>query len=185
MRSEADVLALIAADAWMMAVLAAARSMDLPDCWLGAGFVRRKVWDHLHGFSQTTPLDDVDLLYFQPGDIGQDSERAIEAELRNAIPDVPWSAKNQARMHLRNGDQPYTNTIDAMRYWLETPTCVAVRLAADGGLELAAPYGIDDLLHMIVRPTPAGQRRAEAYRERLESKNWLQQWPRTQAIWPT
>jgi hypothetical protein len=184
MRNEADVLALIAADPWMMAVLETARSAGLPDCWLGAGFVRRKVWDHLHGFNQATPLEDVDLLYFQPGDIGQDSERAIEAGLRSAMPEVPWSVKNQARMHLRNGDQSYTNTIDAMRYWLETPTCVAARLAEDGRLELAAPYGIDDLLHMIVRPTPAGQRRAGAYRKRLEGKNWLRQWPWTQAIWP-
>ena len=177
------MLALIAADPWMMAVLKAAAGMGLPDCWLGAGFVRAKVWDHLHGFDQATSLDDVDLLYFQPGKIGQAGERAIEAALHDAMPDVPWSAKNQARMHLRNGDQPYTNTADAMRYWLETPTCVAVRLVGKGEVALAAPYGIDDLLHMIIRPTPAGRRRAAAYRERLESKNWLQQWPRTQAIW--
>ncbi len=184
MRTEADVLALITTDAWMMAALDTARQMNLPDCWLGAGFVRGKIWDHLHDFAQATPLDDVDLLFFQADDTSEEREGAIETDLRRAMPDVPWSAKNQARMHLRNGDQPYSDTQDAMRYWLETPTCVAVRLRADGELALIAPHGIVDLVGMIVRPTPAGRRRKDAYRRRLESKNWLQQWPRTQAVWP-
>lgn len=30
--------------------------------------------------------------------------------------------KNQARMHLRNGDRPYQSATDAMRYWPETAT---------------------------------------------------------------
>lgn len=187
MRNEADVLALIAADPWMMAALAATQALDLADCWIGAGFVRAKVWDHLHGFTQATALDDVDVLYFQAEDRREDSERVIEAHLRDlcqALPSPRWSVKNQARMHLRNGDGPYTSTTDAMRFWLETPTCVAVRLQGNGELELTAPYGIDDLLDMIIRPTPAGQRRREAFKDRLENKNWLQSWPQTCVIWP-
>jgi hypothetical protein len=65
-----------------------------------------------------------------------------------------------------------------------TPTCVAVRLNAQETLELAAPYGIDDLLHLILRPTSAGRQRKQAYRERIENKKWLQNWPKTQIIWP-
>ena len=184
MRADTDVLALIGTDQWMMAVLEAVRGLDLPDCWVGAGFVRRKIWDRLHGYTRATPLDDIDVLYFQPDDPSVAAEQRIEALLHAAMPGQPWSAKNQARMHLRNGDQPYRGTGDAMRYWLETPTCVAVRMDKSGVLELIAPYGLDDLVNMIVRPTPAGQRRDEAYRARLESKNWLQNWPRTQVIWP-
>lgn len=184
MRNEADILALIADDGWMMAVLDAARQLELPDCWIGAGFVRRKVWDHLHGFARGTPLDDIDLLYFQRSDTSPAAEQAIEERLHRAMPGQPWSVKNQARMHLRNGDQPYTGTIDAMRHWLETPTCVAVRLNAKGELELAAPYGVDDLLQMILRPTPAGRRREQAYQERIAGKKWLQDWPKTSATWP-
>ncbi|MBT3330808.1 MAG: nucleotidyltransferase family protein [Rhodospirillaceae bacterium] len=183
MRNEADVLALIAADPWMMAALAAARQLDLADCWIGAGFIRAKVWDHLHGYDQATALDDVDLLYFQADDITRESEQALQARLCRALPGPCWSVKNQARMHLRNGDRSYTSTTDAMRFWLETPTCVAVRLRGDGELELTAPYGIEDLLAMIIRPTPIGQRRMAAFKDRLARKNWLQSWPQVRVIW--
>ncbi|WRQ77412.1 nucleotidyltransferase family protein [Pseudomonas saxonica] len=27
------------------------RSLNLPDCWIGAGFLRNAVWDYLHGRS--------------------------------------------------------------------------------------------------------------------------------------
>ncbi|MBV8613672.1 MAG: nucleotidyltransferase family protein [Acetobacteraceae bacterium] len=30
-------------------LLALARSLALPDCWIGAGFVGNAVWDHPHG----------------------------------------------------------------------------------------------------------------------------------------
>jgi hypothetical protein len=184
MNCEADILALIAGDDLMVMVLEAVRKVDLPDGWIGAGFVRRKVWDHLHGFERATPLDDIDVLYFQPNDMRPATETVIEGRLHRALPGQPWSAKNQARMHLRNGDRPYEGTVDAMHYWLETPTCVAVRMSATGDLELAAPYGLDDLLSMTIRPTPSGRRRPQEYRGRVEGKNWLANWPRTKVIWP-
>ncbi len=89
MRGENDILASITADPWMMAVLGAARDLGLPDCWIGAGFVRGKIWDHLHGFVRATPLEDIDVLYFQPEDTSQAAERVIEARLRRALPGQP------------------------------------------------------------------------------------------------
>ena len=184
MRCETDILAAVAADAWMISVLDAVRQLKLPDSWIGAGFLRSKVWDQLHGYGEASPLDDIDVLYFQPGDLSQKSEQCIEGRLGQIMLGQPWSAKNQARMHLRNGDQPYEGTIDAMRYWLETPTCVAVRMTVGGDLELAAPYGLDDLLNLIIRPTPSGCQRHEEFRGRVEGKNWLRNWPQTRVIWP-
>jgi len=34
------------------------------------------------------------------------------------MPDIRWSARNQARMHIRNGDPPYAGTTDALRHRL-------------------------------------------------------------------
>jgi hypothetical protein len=49
-------------------------------------------------------------------------------------------------------------------------------------VDVIAPYGIHDLVAMIVRPTPAFLRRPPIYRSRLASKNWAQRWPRLQFI---
>ena len=172
------VLSLIRADPWMMDVLATVAELELPDWWIGAGFVRAKVWDLLHGYDRPTPLDDVDVIYFDPADLSKSPEKTAEKALSARRPDVPWSVRNQARMHLRNDDPPYRDSADALRFWLETPTCVAVRLDARGELALTAPYGLADLLSMVVRPTPAGRRRSAQYRARLAGKPWQRHWPR-------
>jgi hypothetical protein len=44
----AELRALIASDDRRMRVLHAVRDLGLPDCWVAAGFVRTRVWDHLH-----------------------------------------------------------------------------------------------------------------------------------------
>jgi hypothetical protein len=181
----ADVLRLISADPWRMDALRAVHHLGLPDCWVGAGFVRALVWDHLHGFDAATPLDDVDVIYFDAGNTEQSDERRHEECLAALCPQVPWSVKNQARMHQRNGDKPYRGTSDALCHWLETPTAVAVRMADQERLELLAPLGLDDLLAMRIAPTPhALSRRLAAYRERVRAKPWARQWPQIEIYVP-
>lgn len=172
------VLDLVAADDWRMTALRQVRALALPDCWIGAGFVRNLVWDKLHEFSEATPLDDIDVLYFDASDRRRRTERELEARLARAAPGYPWSVRNQARMHQRNGDPPYRDTNDAMRFWLETATVVAVRLDDADRLRLAAPHGLGDLLGLRLRPTAAGRRRSEQYLARVAAKNWLRVWPR-------
>ncbi|MDP6342818.1 MAG: nucleotidyltransferase family protein [Alphaproteobacteria bacterium] len=182
LQGEGDILRLIADDPAMMAVLGVVRRQALPDWWIGAGFVRAKVWDYLHDFRQATELDDIDVLYHDSADTRRRAEADIEARLRATDGGQPWSVKNQARMHLRNGDRPYRDTTEAMAHWLETPTCVAVTLGADGELRLAAPYGLADLLDLTVRPTPSALRRPAEYRQRLRAKDWAGRWPRLRII---
>jgi len=177
-RGADDIIRLIQSDAWRMEALAFVSALELPDCWIGAGFVRNAVWDALHGRETLTELDDIDVLYFDPGDIGRDREQEFEAVLIDTAPGFPWSVRNQARMHLRNGDAPYLSTVDAMRHWLETATGVAVRLNGAGGLDLVAAHGIDDLVDLVLRPTPQGFRRRDQYEARLRKKNWPAIWPR-------
>ncbi len=168
--------ALIRADAGSIALLETVRSLDLPDWAIGAGFVRALVWDHLSGKAKSY-LDDIDVLYFDPAQLSQQQERTYERALQEQKPQIPWSVKNQARMHLRNDNPPYKNTEDAMRFWLETPTAVAVRLEKDGALTILAPFGLDDLFGMIIRATPAGLEKIDQFEERLRIKPWLSQWP--------
>jgi len=165
-----------------MQCLATVRDLKLPDCFIGAGFVRNAVWDHLHGFKEITPLDDLDVLFFQPSNLSKEFEQSIEDDLLKRKADTPWSVRNQARMHLRNNDQPYQSTEDAMMHWLETATCVAARLDSNNELNLAAPYGLADLVNMKSRPTPAGKRRFGEYCSRMEDKIWPSTWHKVDVL---
>jgi len=175
---EQTVIDIIATDAWAMDILWLARSQDLPDWAIGAGFVRSLVWDRLCGFKTRTPLNDIDIVYFDAADTGRGRENAAEAELTAARIDQVWSVRNMARMHLKNREAAYHDTEHAIGHWLETPTAVGIRLEADGHLTLLAPHGVADLLAGRVRPTPNGQRKIAEYRARVAPKAWPARWPK-------
>lgn len=159
-------------------LLGLVRELKLPDCWVGAGFVRNAVWDHLHGRPTAPPSGDVDVIWFDPERPDRRADETHEAVLRAAAPDTTWSVKNQARMHARNGDRPYASATDAMRYWPETATAVAIRRSEEDRCEVAAPFGTGDLLGLVLRPTPAfaGHKRPD-FAARLVGKGWIANWP--------
>ena len=177
--NESKILKLIEDDPWMMGVLKAAESMELPDWMIGAGFVRNKVWDHLRGYKNSeVPTADIDLIYFDPSDISEEKEKELDRLLKKKM-DVNWSAKNQARMHLKHGKEaPYKNSAEALFEWVETCTCVAVRLEKNGALKLFAPHGIADLVNFVVRPVLAFMDNPERFWERVKSKEWEKKWPK-------
>ena len=116
--------------------------MALPDWAIGAGFVRSLVWDSLAALKARTPLPDIDVLFFDAENVARQQEMEIENRLRGVRNDLPWSVRNQARMHSRNGDAPYKDTHYAIGHWLETPTAVGARLETDGSLKILAPLGL-------------------------------------------
>lgn len=171
MNAASQIRNVIQADPLRWHVLGVVRALRLPDCWVGAGFVRNAVWDHLHQ-RPPAPLDgDVDVIWYDPWQTDPAEDRKHEAALRAAEPSILWSVKNQARMHMRNGDAPYASATEAMRRWPETATAVAVRRSYEDGCEIAAPFGLDDLLNLILRPTPCFAReRRHIYAERFWTK---------------
>ncbi len=135
----AEIGRFLEAQADMLALLSHLESLALPDSWIGAGFVRNAVWDHLHGREfDVSRLNDIDVIFFDPADSCKEREADLEHRLRRLAPGFEWSVKNQARMQLRNGDAPYRNTFDAVAHWSETATAVAAR-KADGQVEILAP----------------------------------------------
>ncbi|MDH0304739.1 MULTISPECIES: nucleotidyltransferase family protein [unclassified Pseudomonas] len=179
MTFEQQVRAVIHNDPVRWRLLAVVRELALPDAWIGAGFVRNAVWDHLHGRASTAPDGDVDVLWFDRSGIDPAEDLRLEARLLGHAPQVLWSVKNQARMHLRNGQEPYASTEDAMRYWPETATAVAVRRTADDRCEVLAPLGLDDLFGLRLRSTPG---KAEVMAVRARDKGWLQRWSRLRSL---
>ncbi len=158
--------------------LEAVKALDLPDAWIGAGFVRNRVWDRLHGYSYWTALNDIDVVYFDLSDISRAKENELEAELARTTSGYPWSVRNQARMHLLGGFPPFRNSTDAITHWVETATAIAVRLDGEGKIELLAPHGLRDLFQLYIAPTPAYKNRLDVLKKRASTKRWQSLWPK-------
>jgi uncharacterized protein len=171
----------------LMRALVAAREVAAPDWLIGAGAVRTAVWDRLHGYEEPSELADVDLAFFDQGDLSREREADVEARLRRALPSVEWDAKNQARVHLwyarRFGYEvpPLTSSADGVATWPETATAVGLRLTDDDRLLVEAPFGLDDLLGMVHRRNPRRVSVAE-YRRRLATKRIAERWPRATIV---
>ncbi|STV71571.1 Uncharacterized protein conserved in bacteria [Klebsiella michiganensis] len=110
-------------------------------------------WDHLHGYGQRPVSGDVDVVWFDAKSGSAADDRALEERLSQQSSAFNWSVKNQARMHQRNGNKPYHSTENALLYWPETATAIAVRMGRSGLIEVIAPYGLDDLFALRLRPT--------------------------------
>jgi len=172
-------------DDTLMRQLVVVASLGLPDWWICAGSIRAKIWDDLHGYPNPTPTEDVDVIYFDRSHIDEAIEKEYETQLHALSPDVPWSVKNQARMHLVNQLPPYRSAVDALAHFPETVTAIGVSLDASGHLKLAAPYGTDDIVGLKLRPTPAfadGSPHHHIYRARIQKKKWQATWPRLQEV---
>ncbi|WP_294320296.1 nucleotidyltransferase family protein [uncultured Sphingomonas sp.] len=173
-----QIIDVLRADPLRWHLLGIVRDLHLRDGWIAAGFVRNAVWDHLHGRTPSPLSGDVDVIWHDPHCRDAGKDRRLDAALRAVAPDIAWSVKNQARMHERNGDAPYASASEAMRYWPETAAAVAVRRVGSDRCEVAAPFGVGDLLSLVLRPTPRfmGVDRC-IYAERVRSKRWLHAWP--------
>ncbi|MFO1446317.1 nucleotidyltransferase family protein [Bacillus sp. Bva_UNVM-123] len=184
-KTEDDILSLIREDKWMMDILQTAKLLELPDWWICAGFVRSKIWDALHDFSERTPLPDIDVIYFDPVNIDEFSEKKYEERLMTLLPHVPWSVKNEARMHMANNFPPYDSSVDAISKFPETASALGITIDSEDSLILAAPWGIADVLHFEIRPTPffaETKERYFMYEQRIKNKNWSFIWKKVKII---
>jgi hypothetical protein len=99
LQTPGDIIGLVARQPTMMLALKAVEALNLPDCWIGAGFIRNAVWDALHGRPWCASYGDV--VYFDTGNAGPERDgRAARAAgtLRHLRPRV---ADRQADPGLR------------------------------------------------------------------------------------
>ncbi|MCK8072042.1 nucleotidyltransferase family protein [Vibrio sp. 1CM23M] len=170
------IVTLIKQDPLRMQVLNCVAQLDLPQCYVAAGFVRNLVWDHLHGYAFPTPLNDIDVIYFDPMDTSYESVIQYETQLQERLPELNWQVRNQANMHIRNNDEPYQSSLDAMSYWPEKETAFAVKQNLDGDIECISAFGLESLFDLKLTPNP--NRSRDVFDQRVQSKNWLTQWPK-------
>nr|WP_026021462.1 nucleotidyltransferase family protein [Paenibacillus senegalensis] len=171
------LLELIRNNKEMMKDLTIIRELNLPDWYAAAGYVRNYVWDTLHGYSERTPLNDIDIIYYNADELDEEIEKKYEQILEQETGISIWSVKNQARMHLKNGEMPYSSVEDALSRWPETVTAVGIRLEKDDTLSVISPHGLEDLFELRVRRSPLFMDESY-YRARITRKNWKEIWPK-------
>ncbi|MCL1127331.1 nucleotidyltransferase family protein [Shewanella surugensis] len=177
------IITWIKQDLMRLKALECAASLNLPDGYIAAGFVRNLVWDHLHKKSISTPLNDIDVIYFDDAALNSDNDKVMEAELVRLMPEVNWQVRNQALIHIRNGDRPYLNIRDAMRFWPEKETAVAIRQLESDTYECIAAFGFESLFQLLVTHNP--NRSRDIFDERVSSKRWLTHWPQLTVYCPS
>jgi hypothetical protein len=100
------------------------------------------------------------VVYFDDGDLSWEAEDAVIQRVVAATRDCvgPIEVRNQARVHLwfegRFGcAYPRLTCADeSLGYYASIAHSVGVRLEHDGTLDVAAPFGLDDMFDMVIRP---------------------------------
>ncbi|NQH94683.1 nucleotidyltransferase family protein [Streptococcus suis] len=157
-------------------ILEIVKDLDLVDSWICAGTIRNFIWNH-YRFDKKT---DIDIIFYDEK-ISYQETKEIEANLHQRYSDYQWEVKNQVFMHIHSPDTPpYQSSKDAIEKFPERYTAIGVRQTENWNLEIFAPYGLDDIYHYLVRPTPhfiGNSKRMDLYEKRIKKKNWKEQWP--------
>lgn len=180
---EAELAAIVRADAGLMYVLTTVRALDLPDWRLVSGAVYQAVWNARTGRPAGYGVKDYDLAYFDASDLSYEAEDVVIKRVAAAF-DEPFRSqvevRNQARVHLwfknRFGEPyaPLHSTDEALGRFVAPTFAVGVRLEADDSLSIAAPFGLDDVFAMTIRPNP----------NRPVAKGWAKAVDSARARWP-
>lgn len=166
----------------MMTVLERSRELDLPDWLIVSGAVYQRVWNHLTGREPDYGVRDYDVIYFDP-DTSWDAE---DAHIKRAAALFPpplaemVEVRNQARVHLwfegHFGEpyEPLSHSAEALTRFVAPAFGVGVRLEADDRLTIHAPFGLEDLFAMTLRPNP----------NRPLAAGWVKTTTSARARWP-
>jgi len=160
---ETRLIDIVRADTGLMHVLTTVRGLDLPDWRLVSGAVYQAVWNAATGRPAGYGIKDYDLAYFDASDLSYEAEDAVIKHVAAAF-DEPFRSqvevRNQARVHLwfetRFGEAyaPLGSTDQALERFVAPTFAVGVRLEADDAISVAAPFGLEDVFAMTIRPNP-------------------------------
>jgi len=165
----------ISEDSFRVSCINATSSLISDEWFISAGFVRNLVWDKMHGYENNTPLNDIDIIYFNSSHISLSYDVEIENALKNIMPMCKWSVKNQARMSIKHGHIPYQGCIEAMSYWPEIQTAIGVTKLPDEKLTVASPFNPNKVVQLAVTRNPKCT--SIDFYERMKKKGWEKLWP--------
>jgi hypothetical protein len=168
---------IIRSDPDLIRLLECLREAALPQWRLVSGCLYQTVWNVLTHRPRGTGIQDFDVIYFDAGDLSWEAEDAV---IRRVTSPGPLQIRNQARVHLwyeQHFGAPYaplTTADEALTRYPATVQAVGVRMEDNGRLDIVAPFGLDDLFAMVMRPNPAFP-----HRPTFDAKS-----ARARQIWP-
>ncbi|MFA4892867.1 nucleotidyltransferase family protein [Brevundimonas sp.] len=178
----APLVEIVRADADLMHVLTTLRGLGLPDWRVFSGAVYQGAWNAVTGRPAGYGIKDYDLGYFDPDtswDAEDDVIRRVAAAFEPPFRDMV-EVRNQARVHLwfhdRFGEdyEALTGTDEALSRFVAPAFAVGVRLEDDDAISIAAPFGLEDVFAMVLRPNPV----------RGPARGWLRAVESARARWP-
>jgi hypothetical protein len=145
-----------------MHVMTIVRGLGLPDWMLFSGAVYQPIWNRLTGRPADHGVKDYDLAYFDSDTSYEAEDRVIRRVAAAFAPPFTQmvEVRNQARVHLwfeRHFGEPYAplaSSAEALSRFAAPAFAVGVRLEPSDQLTIFAPFGLDDLFAMRVRPNP-------------------------------
>ena len=147
----------------LMHVLRTLSALDLPDWLVFSGAVYQRVFNDLTGRPLDYGIKDYDVAYHDASDISYEAEdvvirrvaEAFEPPLRDMV-----EVRNQARVHVWFEDHfgepydPLASSVEALERFVSPVFAVGVRLEPDDAMTIHAPFGLEDLFAMRLRPNP-------------------------------
>ncbi|RDU36980.1 hypothetical protein DRW41_09795 [Neobacillus piezotolerans] len=178
---EQKLIEIVERNNWLQEAFGAANHL-LDEYYIGAGAVNQAVWNEISGFPPQHGIGDMDIVYFNDGDLTEEGEKSIEMKLQSMLHAFPFKidVKNEARVHLwyekkfGYAIQPYTSLEAAIDTWPTTATAIGIRKDEKGTYRVYAPYGLGDMFGMIVRAN-----KVQITKAIYEAKavKWKGRWP--------
>ena len=164
----------------LIALLQILDDLGIPDCYVSAGCINQTVFNYLHGYEIDFGIGDYDVVYYDT-DTSYEAEDVIIKRINSKAKDLGLNLdiKNQARVPLWYKDkfgreiEEYSCVEEAINRWGTTVTCIGVKMH-NGKIDVYAPYGLNDLFGMILRPNKI-QFIKEHYD--LKTNKWKEKWP--------
>jgi hypothetical protein len=178
---KARLIAILEQAPGLMRVMATARDLNLPDWLVFSGAIYQPVLNHLTGRPLEHGLKDYDLAYFDGADLSYEAEDAVIHTVADAL-EGPLKAlvevRNQARVHLWFEDHfgeaytPLASSAEAVSRFTAPAFAVAARLESDGAIRVIAPFGLEDLFALRLRPNPLYPSKAFARTAEKARRGW-------------
>lgn len=166
-------------------ILQRAPELHLPNWYLGASCIAQPVWNYMSGIKPSYKSD-YDLVYFDE-DTSEETEAQNQIKAKQLFHDLGIEIEivNEARVHLWYEQEfgkkiaPYTSVEEAISTWPTTAASIGVRYENNGTFVVCAPFGLNDLFSMILRPNKV-LITEEVYQRKVDK--WTKFWPSLKVV---